>query len=95
MYCGPRTANEDRNSSESAVKKSSTSVDPLPVPDSFADHVKDDLLEGYALAALEADTLAYVEEHLLVCEDCRVRLQTIEEFVADFRTAVEQSGACV
>lgn len=89
------TSNQDRKPPESAVKKSASSVDPLRVPDSFADHVTDDLLEGYALAALEEDTLAYVEEHLLVCEDCRVRLQTMEEFVADFRTVSQKSGVCI
>lgn len=67
------------------LQKTPTSADPLRVPDSFADHVVDDLLEAYALDTLAVESLAYVEEHLLVCEDCRSRLQAIDEFVTGFQ----------
>jgi hypothetical protein len=75
------------------LQKNPTAADPSGVPDSFADHVADDLLEAYSLEALAEESLAYVEEHLLICEDCRARLQAIEEFVAGFQAVSQNRGA--
>jgi hypothetical protein len=42
-------------------------------PMSF-DHVCDDLLWKYSIGVLEEPELGQVEEHLLICQDCRARL---------------------
>ena len=36
-------------------------------------HITDEMLEGYLLATLSRDDFDCVEEHLLVCEQCRTR----------------------
>ncbi len=51
-------------------------------------HFDEDTLEQRALGRLGGPTLAAVEEHLLVCEQCRDRLTEIERFIAAFRGAV-------
>ncbi|MGE5645311.1 MAG: hypothetical protein ACM336_05915 [Acidobacteriota bacterium] len=45
---------------------------------SYADHIEDDLLERYSLELLRGADMAYVEEHLLICLDCRSRLETFD-----------------
>ena len=50
-------------------------------------HITDDDLELYALDRL-ADAAA-VEEHLLVCEECRARLVGGDEYVGPMRAAME------
>jgi hypothetical protein len=40
--------------------------------------LSDGTLEGYSLDRLPESSLAAVEEHLLVCDQCRVRLEEIE-----------------
>lgn len=57
---------------------------------SFADHVEDDLLEAYSLEKLRGADLAYVEEHLFICQDCRGRLETCDTFVQSMRAAAKQ-----
>jgi hypothetical protein len=52
------------------------------------DHISDDVLEQYSLDRLEEQELAAVEEHLLLCESCRDRLEGIDAFVASMRTAL-------
>ncbi len=37
-------------------------------------HISDDDLELYAMDRLAADAAAPVEEHLLICAECRARL---------------------
>jgi anti-sigma factor RsiW len=59
------------------------------------DHSSDDLLERYAMGRLLESELAPVEEHLLICEDCRNRLAEIDADIAAIREALkppEQSG---
>jgi len=56
--------------------------------DSFTDHISDDLLEAYALGKLEDAELAFAEEHLLVCAECRDRLVVIEGFVSVLKNAL-------
>lgn len=41
-------------------------------------HSSDERLEKYSLDRLPESSLAAVEEHLLVCEQCRARLEEIE-----------------
>lgn len=45
---------------------------------SYADHIEDELLERYSLEKLRGADLDYVEEHLLICQDCRSRLETFD-----------------
>jgi predicted anti-sigma-YlaC factor YlaD len=40
--------------------------------------VEDDFLERYSLEKLRGADLAYVEEHLFICQDCRSRLETFD-----------------
>lgn len=56
-------------------------------------HVTDEELEQYALDRLEEDDAAPVEEHLLFCEDCRNRLQAMDEYVAAMRVALGELEA--
>ncbi len=44
-------------------------------------HVTDDLLERCAMQALPESDVISLEEHLLICPDCRERLQAEIEFV--------------
>jgi hypothetical protein len=44
------------------------------------EHVSDDLLERYALNRTSDSETAYVEEHLIVCEQCRDRFVTVEQY---------------
>jgi Putative zinc-finger len=72
-----------------SVDLSSASADKLFMRDSFADHIADALLDAYAASKLAESDLAYVEEHLLVCEACRARLVATETFArAQLRAAL-------
>ena len=51
------------------------------------EHVSDDLLERYALNRTSESETGYVEEHLLICDDCRKRFIATEEYV----TATQQA----
>ncbi len=53
-------------------------------------HPSEDDLEEYVFGRLEGDTLDEVEEHLLLCEDCRRRLTETENFVASTRAAARK-----
>jgi hypothetical protein len=50
-------------------------------------HISEDQLDRYAVGALPPETLADVEEHLLICEPCRSELRQSDEFAALFRQA--------
>ncbi|HET8547463.1 MAG TPA: hypothetical protein VFL57_05650 [Bryobacteraceae bacterium] len=52
------------------------------------EHVSDDLLERYALARTSEPETAYVEEHLLICEDCRERFVALEEYTTALQGAL-------
>ena len=57
-------------------------------------HIPGAQLEGYALRRLLAPETAAVEEHLLVCEDCRDGLHLIDEMIAAMRAAdVKTAGS--
>ena len=45
----------------------------------ISEHVTDECLEQYSRDALEEPTLAEVEEHLLICEQCCERLTKFDD----------------
>lgn len=52
-------------------------------------HPPEEVLELYALGRLEEDRLGPVEEHLLVCEECRQAVEQAEEYARVMRAALE------
>lgn len=50
-------------------------------------HLSDDDLERYSLNALPEPRLAEAEEHLLVCPECRERVEETDAYVAGMRAA--------
>lgn len=55
-----------------------------------AAHINDDALEAYSLGRLvDADT-ALIEEHLLVCAQCRDRLAGWDEYTVAMRKAMRE-----
>lgn len=55
-----------------------------------AAHIDDDTLEAYSLGRLtDADT-ALIEEHLLVCAQCRDRLTWWDEYTVAMRKAIRE-----
>ncbi len=55
-------------------------------------HLDNDTLELLAANRLVEPDLATAEEHLLVCESCRERLELIDEYVATIRAALRESA---
>ena len=53
-------------------------------------HITDDDLEPYALGRLAEAQAAPVEEHLLVCEECRGRLAGWDGYPRAMRAALEK-----
>ncbi len=64
----------------------SSNIVTMPTP--RKKHPSDDELEMYVLGRLDEVHTAPVEEHLLVCEPCRERLQEIEEYAVAMRHAL-------
>lgn len=56
-------------------------------------HPSDDELELYSLSRLQEVDTARIEEHLLVCQQCRDRLVEIEDFVRTLRVALRELQA--
>jgi anti-sigma factor RsiW len=50
-------------------------------------HVSEDDLDLYAMRTLPAAQSERLEEHLLICSECRDRLQTMDEYVAAMKSA--------
>ena len=44
------------------------------------EHISEDDLERYAMLATPGRELAALEEHLLICAECRERLETTERY---------------
>ena len=59
----------------------------MPTP-----HIEEDLLDQYAIGTLPEDSVAGLEEHLLVCQFCQRRLLETDEVVTLFRVAATQMG---
>jgi hypothetical protein len=57
--------------------------------DAGGPHLREEEVEGFARNALPEPALAGVEEHLLVCEHCRSRVDGFDRFVADLRAATK------
>ncbi len=53
-------------------------------------HLSEEMLEEYALGRLRGVALAWVEEHLLICADCRNRLEETEAFIQAARGAARR-----
>jgi hypothetical protein len=47
----------------------------------IASHIGEDTLERYALGHLSEELTPSLEEHLLLCETCRDRLEKVEQFI--------------
>lgn len=58
---------------------------------SMKDHIEAQPLEGYVRSRLDAPELAAVEEHLLVCRECRRRLEDEERLIGAVREALRRS----
>jgi anti-sigma factor RsiW len=56
-------------------------------------HPAEETLEAYALNRLPEEHSAHVEEHLLLCENCRARVEEETEFAALIRAALRQPAA--
>lgn len=54
-------------------------------------HVSDDTLERYAMQTLPDSESGPLEEPLLICPECRERLDAESEFVTAMRGAVVKS----
>jgi hypothetical protein len=54
-------------------------------------HISEDILELYALNRLPDALLPPVEEHVLICEECRQRLHTVDVFVSTLKTTLRRS----
>jgi anti-sigma factor RsiW len=52
-------------------------------------HISDDSLELYALGRLQEPELASTEEHLLLCQECRARLEETDAYVTAIREALK------
>lgn len=49
----------------------------MPIP--TGTHINDELLERYALGYLSEDSVSELDNHLLLCEGCQLRLNEVEE----------------
>ena len=59
----------------------------------FDKHLDEESLELYCLGKLSAQQIDEVEDHLLICPQCRSRLEETEEFLITFRKAVQELDA--
>ena len=50
-------------------------------------HIEEDLIEQYAMGVLPEESIAQLEEHLLICSVCQTRLLEADEFLKIFRSA--------
>ena len=57
---------------------------------SYSAHISDHHVDLYALRRLPASQAADLEEHLLLCEACRDRLNETERFIAALRRAANE-----
>ena len=56
---------------------------------SLGAHVDGETLEKYSMGSVTAKTSVRVEEHLLICEQCRQTLTEAEAYVAAMRQAAK------
>jgi hypothetical protein len=53
-------------------------------------HISDDSLERYSMGRLTEAQIAPIEEHLLICEECRDRLVLADFDIAVIRKVLKQ-----
>ena len=58
----------------------------------FVGHISEDDLERYAMRILPEAELKRVEEHLLICAECRQRLEKTEGYVAAIGAPPNRQG---
>lgn len=63
----------------------------MPASEMACLHISEDDLERYALGCLPEAQEAPLEEHLLVCEECRDRLARWDEYVGAMRAACRET----
>ncbi len=63
----------------------------IVMPNSLGSHPSDDELEQYSLGRLGDEQATPLEQHLLLCENCRRRVEEFDEFVAAMRTALQET----
>ena len=56
-------------------------------------HIEENLLDQYALGTLSAESIAELEEHLLICSFCQSRLVEADELLILFREAATLQDA--
>ncbi len=56
-------------------------------------HPTKDLLEKYSLRSIGAGEEEYVDEHLLICELCRLRLEKVDGDIEALRAVLRASFA--
>jgi len=56
-------------------------------------HIEEPFLDQYALGTLSAESIAELEEHLLICAFCQRRLVEADEFLILFREAATPEDA--
>src|SRR5690242_15795072 len=56
----------------------------------WSTHIGEEELESYAMASLARDRYTSLEEHLLVCQNCRDRLDAADAYVHSVRAAEQQ-----
>jgi hypothetical protein len=66
---------------------------PAGGPLGLGGHISDASLELYRTARLDERGATWIEEHLLTCEECFVRLARTDEITAVFRTALRRLAA--
>ena len=55
-------------------------------------HITEDDAESYVMETLPAAEPARIEEHLLICDECRQRLIEVEQYIAAMRAAAASLG---
>jgi predicted anti-sigma-YlaC factor YlaD len=63
----------------------------LEIHGQITKHISEDGLERYAMRRLPKAALRKVEEHLLICSECRERLEAEDTFQA----AIEAAGTMI
>jgi hypothetical protein len=56
----------------------------------FDTHLTEDIVEKYSFSRLPEETVAVLEEHLLICSSCQVFLQKTEEYIRLMKTATAE-----
>jgi len=53
-------------------------------------HITEDVLESYELRSLAEPAAEAVEEHLLICGECRGRAQTVQAYLSAMRSGLRR-----